>query len=904
MTSNLNAFSSRGAAMARGFLTAVAIAACADRAVAQTTPPPAAQKPDASPSAGTTTGTVEIGAGHVSEGSFKAGEFNGLQKKGAFGIAGVDFRGGGAYDSDSAFRWRVKGTDLGLDTRNLTAEAGVQGRFRVTFGYDSLLRNRSDSYQTPYNGTGTNTLTLPGTWQVPLVPSSAAANNRATSTSARGFVGAIAAAPYIDTQTGSPTIGTLLTPNAAQLALVNGAAAADVPLFHDVNLSTKRTRFDAGLSANLTPEWVVDLGVRAEHKDGLKPMGTVSRNTGADVATIIPDLIDTDTSQVSSSVSYKRDRGFLQAGYYGSFFTNHVPSMNWQNWATGPTGTGTMNQMSSTPDNTFHQLNMEGRYNLSSITRLVANGSYARNTQNDTFLTDASTPIVPVSSLNGLVVSTAFGATLTSRLHKASLVAGYRFADRDDRTGVHIFQFADAGEAPAVSANFPAGAGNLLGAVIAQNANANRPYSSRKNLANLEADYQVAKGQWIKGGYDFERIDRSCPGSWISCADAGVTNENRLRAEWRANIGQTLNARVDYTYAARRAPSYNDNAFLALVPYANVSPAAATGGATAYSFMVANGFNPWGPPLGFSVTTGNMNVFFPSNNALANAAYANNNRISEILGLRRYYVSDRNRGKLRSALDWQATDAVSLGSGVDVTGDDYLDAKYGLQSSRGVGVNVDGTYAVGDGVSASAFYSFERQRGITDGNTYTANSNTANVNGFTGLSGNTCDTFTTLQERNNNNKLDPCLDWSANMRDRIHTFGFTLAKKTDTLAVSSDAIYARARSTNDVSGGSWANNPLALAGAPAGTIAAYFIAATPLPIVTTNTLEWRLNGTYTVAAHQSVRLVYAYMRMRSVDWVYDGMQIGAGTLNTVLPTNETPFNYGVHVIGVSYVIAF
>jgi hypothetical protein len=53
-----------------------------------------------------------------------------------------------------------------------------------------------------------------------------------------------------------------------------------------------------------------------------------------------------------------------------------------------------------------------------------------------------------------------------------------------------------------------------------------------------------------------------------------------------------------------------------------------------------------------------------------------------------------------------------------------------------------------------------------------------------------------------------------------------------------------------------------------------------------------------------VRVVYAYMRMRSVDWAYDGMDLGAGTLSSVLPTNETAFNFGVHVIGVSYVISF
>jgi MtrB/PioB family decaheme-associated outer membrane protein len=886
-------------ATARGTLVLLTIVWVASRAAAQT----AAQQPAASPAAATTTttGTVEAGLGGVSDSSFKAGEYNGLDKSGAYGIAAFDLRGGGAYDSDSAFRWRAVGTDLGLTTRSVTAEAGVQGRFRLFGGYDELRRNATDVYQTPYVGTGTNTLTLPSAWQLPLVASSAAANNRSTTVSARGLSKPIATAPYIDTQTGSPTIATLLTPNAAQLALVNAAADADLPLFHNVDLATTRTRYDAGFAASLAKAWAVDFAVRAEHKDGMKAMGTVSRNTGGDIAAIIPDLIDTDTTQVTSDVAYKGDRGFLQAGYYGSFFTNHVTSMNWQNWATAG---GTMNQMSSTPGNAFNQVNGEGRYTFSPTTRLFAHAAYGRNTQNDAFLTDVYTPVVPVASLNGLVVFSNVAARMTSRMGKTAIVAAYTLDDRDNQTGVHIFQYADAGENPAASATFPAGGANTLGAVVAQNANANRPYSSRKQRAAFDADYQLMPGHWIKGGYDFERVNRSCPGSWIDCADAGITNENKLRAEFRADVAATVNARIDYAFAARRTPAYNDNAFLALVPYAGVSPATATGGATALSFMLASGFGPWGPPLGYAATTGNMNLFFPGNNAMANATYANNNRISEVLGLRRYYVADRNRNTLRSMLDWQAAPAFSLAGGVDYTGDEYTDSKYGLQSSHGWGANAQATYETADGVTATGFYTFENRRAVADGNSYTANSNTANVNGFTTLSGNSCDTYTTIQERNNNNKIDPCLDWSSNMHDRIHTVGFTLAKRTQKLDVSGDAVYATAHSTNDVTGGNWANNPLALTGAPANTVAAYFIRATPLPLVSTNTLDLRVKGTYAIKAHQSLRLVYAYMRMRSADWVYDGTQIGTGTPSGVLPTDETPFNYGVHVVGVSYVIAF
>ena len=90
---------------------------------------------------------------------------------------------------------------------------------------------------------------------------------------------------------------------------------------------------------------------------------------------------------------------------------------------------------------------------------------------------------MPESSLNGLVVYSAFSAKLTSRpAKKLNLTAQYKFDDRDDKTNVMIFQYADAEEAAAANANFPAGPNNPLGAVVAQNANANRPYSRKLNL--------------------------------------------------------------------------------------------------------------------------------------------------------------------------------------------------------------------------------------------------------------------------------------------------------------------------------------------------------------------------------------------------------------------------------------
>src|SRR6202049_5339835 len=82
------------------------------------------------------TNQVEVGAGYVSQDSFKFGQYNGLFNKGFYGLFNFDVRSPDAYDSDSAVRWRVIGTDLGLDARKLRAEAGRRGKFCVGAGLE------------------------------------------------------------------------------------------------------------------------------------------------------------------------------------------------------------------------------------------------------------------------------------------------------------------------------------------------------------------------------------------------------------------------------------------------------------------------------------------------------------------------------------------------------------------------------------------------------------------------------------------------------------------------------------------------------------------------------------------------------------------------------------------------
>ncbi|MEO8678411.1 MAG: MtrB/PioB family outer membrane beta-barrel protein [Vicinamibacterales bacterium] len=891
MTTKPTTFNRVSTAIVRGVMAGLAFSAAAGPAAAQDVTRP--------------TSTFEAGPAGVGNGAYKAAEYSGLPSKGGFAIGHFDWRGGGLFDSDSALRWRMTGVDLGLDTRGIYAEVGVQGRYRLSVGYNGVRRNRSDSFQMPFAGAGTNRITLPGSWQVPTVAGSAAANNVTNVISARGLTPSVATAPYIDTQTTSPTLGGLLTPTSAQMSRVLGAANADLALFQNVNLSTIRNRYDLDFGYNFSPTLGLDVNIRPEHREGAKPMGVVSRATGGDISATIPDLIDTNTTQLSSNLNFHNKKAFFQAGYYGSFFRNAVPFMSFQNWAIGPSGPGTLNTMSSTPNSNFNQVNLSGGYNKSRTTRLTLNASYGRNTQNDAFLIDESTPVVPVNSLNGLVINTAFNARFSTKPAKRlTASAAYKYDYRDNRTDVHVFQFMDANQPLAANASFAAGPNNPLGPVLATNAGANRHINTKRNIGLAELEYAVTPGQWLKGGYDFQQVDRHCPGSWITCANADTTWENTGRAEWRMRLGQTT-ARVGYAYSTRRASNYNENAFLALVPYAGVTPAGVTGGETYASYLQANNLTGWGPSLGFFPSpTGNAAVFFPGNSETHLNVYAWENRIAELPGLRRFDVADRDRHKVRSGLDWAASDRVSIAADLDYSGDDFLHSRYGIQDARTLAGTADLTLSF-EAVTFNAFYTYEDLHSHSAGNTFTVNSNGTNVNGATGLSGNTvCNGFVTLQERNNNAKLDPCLDWFADRRDLVHSAGVNLTKQIGELELLGSIVVSRATSKNNATGGNYGNNVLIGPGATPTNVAAFYIPATPFPSVYTDTDDLIFSGTYRLRTGQALRVQYSYQRMNSDDWGYEGLQIGEGAIVNVLPTNEQPFKYRSHAFGLGYVFSF
>ena len=866
-------------------------------AVLLTTPAHAADDPGVDPAVAELTSprsTVDVGAGYVSQGSYKFGQYNGLAREGGFAIGDLDLQGGGNYDSDSIMRWSLQGNDLGLDTRNGEFDFREQGIFKFNLGHDDIRDNISDTYQTPYLGVGSTFLTLPGNWIKPVVPqvSPTSLNFRSLSPTA-GQGDAIS------------TTGAVVAPTPAQLGTLNEIVLNDVGAYHGADLHTDRKRDDVGFDVNLTKHWELTGSVRQETQNGLQPIGAVT-SAVAENSVILPNVIDTRTDQFNLGLQYGSPKGFAQVGYYGSVFTNHVRGISWQD----PNAPSDVATLSSAPSNQFHQLNIGGGYNFLPTVKVTGDFSYGRNTQNETFLTDPSMPLgVPESSLHGLVITEAANLKLVMRPTPGmNVIVHYKYDNRENRTPIDTFVFYDVNMTKSAAASpFNAALGlapNTLGSNV--NIFDNRPESFKKNQVDLDTDYMLRPGQKLAAGFQWQDTKSDCDGSWINCVNADDMVERTLHADWHASLEESVSAGINYSYAQRRV-NYDSNAWLALVPMANVIPGAPTVGATTsvYGYLAQTGLTGWGPLSPFPTTplTGNAAIFSPNNNIISQSLYGSRDNLGELPGMRRFDMANRDRNRVRASLDWQATERFSAQGTLELSDDQYDQSIYGLQRATNWAASLDTTYAVSERLVVNAFYTHEDQRSRTAGDAYGTASNTA----FVGRAGNTVvagGCFNTVLAKNENGKVDPWLNWTEDMVDQADTVGLSLIKKQfiwHRLDLTADATYSRAATDVDVRGGSYANNPFALAGAPvlaAGVPAVLYVPAANLPPVTTKTIDLRLGARVSVGKSGEVRLFYEVQRMKATDYAYDGMQFGTGTEQ--LPSLEQAPDYTVHVVGLTF----
>ncbi len=328
---------------------------------------------------------IELGIGYVADDAYFFGRYNGLQTEGAYLVGDIDAKD---FNEDGRF-WRIRGTNLGLESRYLRLEGGKQGRHKFFLEWDELPNYKNNTVVTPFTGVSTDNLTLPSGFNL------------------------------------GPPVSTL----------------------NPFELQTKRERIKAGAGFVAKQRWLFDIDFSHENKQGVDAVGgSIASGTTQLVqrvnTSLLPEPIDQDTDLVNATLTYAGDKGQVDLTYHASFFNNSYASLNWQDPFNPTTGAGSM---ALAPDNEFHQLSLTGGYTFPHKTRLTGVASMGRMTQNQNFQPysiNSSVDTLPSESLDGEIWVLNGQLKLSSRpLSKLRLNAELRYDERDNQTPVQSYSY-------------------------------------------------------------------------------------------------------------------------------------------------------------------------------------------------------------------------------------------------------------------------------------------------------------------------------------------------------------------------------------------------------------------------------------------------------------------------------
>lgn len=453
---------------------------------------------------------VELGAYYQSDDSYKYGDFTGLDQEG-FGVLGnFDVRRRAPWESEDTWNLRLRGYNLGLDSRSLRAEYGHQGLFDVFADFSQLPKVWADDVWSPYRGFGNPNLALPPGW----VPSDSTA----------GFL----------------------------------SLDGDLRRHRSEHL-----RRDLGGGFSLLLPFDLELAARynRETREGRKLTSALIGSSGGNPrAAIVAEPIDYRTQDVDALLRFGGERGQLQLGYSLSHFDDANESLGWQTAFLRPAGSSTwdpsasfpsgLGSKSTPPDNVFHQIRGSGGYSLPWWnTRVTGDVAFGWMRQDQAFLPYTVNPVLaasitrelPRSGLDGKIDTTALTLRVDSRpLAKLRLNGRFRYDDRDNESPRNVYVYIP-------------GDSQLQGTLASGTARVNRPYSYQLKEFSVEAAYEIFRRTELAAGYRYQEIARTFsevqqtdedfytlrlthyPFHWVSLRVEGEVSE-REGSEYEGNL--------------------------------------------------------------------------------------------------------------------------------------------------------------------------------------------------------------------------------------------------------------------------------------------------------------------------------------------------------------------------------
>lgn len=374
----------------------------------------------------------EVGADYVSDDAFRFGNGTGLDEKGAY----ADLNGEGRYlNEGTEVTWYAE--DLGFDSRVFEFGVGKPGKFGIDLGYREIPYRLFGDTVTPFTG-NSDTLTLPASW--------------------------VTAA----TTGGMTELSTSLMP-------------------HEIAMDRDILEFGANYLPSSKFRLYADY--QRQQRDGTKIMGGSFFSQSA----YLPRPVDDYTDRFDAGIRYANGPFNIALAYYGSFYTNELSSLTFDNPYT-PFPGADQGRLALEPDNEFQQFSLSGAYRAQAWDTVVAFSLASGSGEQDTTLlpyTINPNFFIVAPPFNGEVDTTNYGLTLTTRPHdKLNIRFAYRYDERDNKSSVSLWSRV------------------ITDSLTSGDLEPNIPYSFERGRLNLSGNFRLFDTVTISGGYDRTDYDR------------------------------------------------------------------------------------------------------------------------------------------------------------------------------------------------------------------------------------------------------------------------------------------------------------------------------------------------------------------------------------------------------------
>ena len=433
-------------------------------------------------------GSAELGLAYLSDDAMRFGRYTGLYNKGLYVTGNLDVA---TYDDSTSYSF-LKVDDIGLDSRSMLFSWGAVEAYKAYLSYDQIPSMQYKG-KTIFNGVETASLTLPAGW--------VAGND----TNAM-------------TQTGNS--------------------------LKSLEIGTERKRLGFGAVITSHNPWSVGFDYQMDTKEGLLPVGgVVGHSPGNTRIAMLPQPIDYTDHRMDLSLEYNKGKLQYELNYHMSLFVNGFDALAWESPYTSTGARYTDGNLALPPDNQFHQLSMHGVYKLSDATRVSGIYALGLQVQDETFqpftINAGLAKALPRPSLDGKVYLTTGQISLVSQTSRhLRLNASLRIDERDNHTPQDTYNYV-WGDSQDVD-----GARTAIAT--------NEPYSYKKQLLKLGADYRMYRQARLSGGYEHEKINRTF-------SEVEETKEDRLKLKLRLRPTNDVQLVLKLGLADREGSGYVSN---------------------------------------------------------------------------------------------------------------------------------------------------------------------------------------------------------------------------------------------------------------------------------------------------------------------------------------------------------